>query len=81
MSGFHLISPVHEANGSDRHFCFGTPGDGAPLWEMTPEQRAKLTIEAIEFGLHIDRLARERLLNQASANDESTARLGAFRLD
>jgi len=48
---------------------------------MTPEQRAKLTIEAIEFGLHIDRLARERLLNQASANDESTARLGAFRLD
>jgi|GEM_PF-2541964 len=42
------------------------------LREMTPEQRAWLTVEAIELGLQIDRLARERLRNQA--NDEGSTR-------
>jgi len=31
------------------------------LREITPEQRAWLTIEATELGLQMDRLARERL--------------------
>jgi len=36
------------------------------LREMTPEQRAKLTTDAIELGMDIDRLARERLRYRSS---------------